>query len=83
MKKSRTIQLTVVTALSIAARAQQAPTTPSVSTAPQSCEERRNAAQLAGVAFKEACGHGGHGAPAHAVAHGGFGATGEGHNAGG
>jgi photosystem II stability/assembly factor-like uncharacterized protein len=83
MKKSRSIQLTVVAALSMAARAQQASPAPSVAAAPQSCEERRNAAQLAGVAFNEKCGHSGHTAGAHAVAQGGFGGTGEGHSAGG
>lgn len=83
MKKSRSIQLTLVAALSVTARAQQGSTTPAVPGAPQSCEERRNAAQLAGVAFNETCGHGSHSAPAHAVAHGGFGSTGEGHSPGG
>jgi hypothetical protein len=80
MKKSRSIQLTVVAALSMAARAQQGSTTPSAPAAPQSCEERRNAAQAAGATFNESCGHS---TSAHGVAHGGFGATGKGHSTGG
>jgi hypothetical protein len=83
MKKSRAIQLTVVAALSVAARAQQIPTTPSAPVAPiapQSCEERRNASQLAGVAFSESCGHS---APAHSVARRGFGSTATEHTGGG
>lgn len=83
MKKSRSIQLTVVAALSIAAHAQQAPTTPSAPVAPsvpQSCEERRTTAIQAAVAFDEFCGHG---APAHSVAHRGFGSTATEHTGGG
>jgi hypothetical protein len=83
MRKSRSIQLTVVAALGMAARAQQGPTTPSVpaaSAAPQTCEERRSTAQAGGVAFNESCGHS---TPAHGVARKGFGSTATAHTGGG
>jgi hypothetical protein len=85
MKKSRSVTLTVVTAFSMAARAQQVPAGPAAPPVPQSCEDRRNAAKAAGTKFTENCGHssGAHGTSKGAVSRGGFGATGEGHSGGG
>lgn len=77
MKKSQSITLTVVAAMGIAARAQQAPIAPAAQASAQTCEERRNAAIAAGTRFTETCGH------ASTVRRGGFGAMGKGHSGGG
>jgi hypothetical protein len=74
MRKSQSITLTVVAAMGMAARAQQAPT-PSAPAALKTCEERRSAAAAAGTAFSEKCNAG---SSAHGTSHGGFGATGKG-----
>jgi hypothetical protein len=81
MKKSHSITLTVVAAMGMAARAQQATPAPAAPAAAQPCEERRKAAQAAGTPFTETCGHGT--AAAHGTSRGGFGATGKGHSGGG
>jgi len=83
MKKSHSVTLTVVAAMGMAARGQQAPTAPTAPAAPaapQTCQERRNIAQAAGTPFNETCGHV---SGAHGTARGGFGATGKGHSGGG
>jgi len=77
MKKSQSITLTVVAAMGLAARAQQS--TPAAAPTPQTCEDRRNAAQAAGTKFSEVC----HTSTTHGTARGGFGATGKGHSSGG
>jgi hypothetical protein len=83
MKKSHSITLTVVAAMGMAARAQQAAQQPATAPGPpatlQPCEERRKAAQAAGTPFTENCGA----TTAHGTSRGGFGATGEGHSGGG
>ena len=81
MKKSHSITLTVVAAMGMAARAQQAPPVAAAPAAPQPCEERRTAAKAAGTPFTENCGHGA--TAAHGTSRGGFGATGQGHSGGG
>jgi hypothetical protein len=81
MKKSRSITLTVVSALGMAARAQQAPTTPSVPLILSSCEERRDAAKRIGTLFTENCGN--TTITPLGTSRAGFGATGEGHSGGG
>ena len=81
MKKSHSITLTVVAAMGMAARAQQAPPTPAAPAAAQPCKERRKAAQAAGTPFTENCGQGT--TTAHGTSRGGFGATGEGRSGGG
>jgi hypothetical protein len=79
MKKSRSITLTVVAAMGMAARAQQTPA-PTAPAAPQPCEERRKAAKAAGTPFTETCGHST--TTGHGTSRGGFGATGKGHSGG-
>ncbi len=81
MKKSHSITLTVVAAMGMAARAQQHPTAPGSPAAPQTCEERRAAAQAAGTPITETCGHAV--SASHGTRRGGFGATGKGHSGGG
>ena len=80
MKKSQSITLTVVAAMGMGARAQQAPSAPAAAAPAQTCEQRRDAAQASGARFDEACGHTN---GAHGTSHGGFGATGKGTSGGG
>jgi hypothetical protein len=80
MKKSQSITLTVVAAMGMGARAQQAPLAPAAAAPAQTCEQRRDAAQAAGVRFGESCGHT---SAAHGTSRGGFGATGQGTSGGG